>query len=352
MSSDHNPPESTEKHEPEEAPDPEEDDLSDLDDVLDEFAATKLDSKPAPTSSGPGRPSASTTAAIPPTSGAPLSTGGTAAPGLVPDDDEFARQLQAGMADLLGELESSPEMQKQFEQLVKDLGEASDLAPTQASSSTAVAGSKDATAKPGPSAAEQKKVEDSFQEQIRKTMERMQASGESASAAAQNASEDDFLAQMLKDMEKGGAGLGSDEDFSKMLMGMMEQLTNKEILYEPMKELDGKFPAWLEENKDKTPKADMERYETQRTLVAEILAKFEEKDYSDEKVECREYIVDRMQKVSPYVVLLYWPPELRTKLTRFILQMQAAGSPPPDLVGDMNAANEALEGIDAGCPTQ
>jgi peroxin-19 len=33
-------------------------------------------------------------------------------------------------------------------------------------------------------------------------------------------------------------------------------------------------------------------------------------------------------------------------------QMQAAGSPPPDLVGDMNAAQEALSEIDQGCPTQ
>lgn len=33
-------------------------------------------------------------------------------------------------------------------------------------------------------------------------------------------------------------------------------------------------------------------------------------------------------------------------------QMQAAGSPPPDLVGDMNAAQEALQDMDQGCPTQ
>jgi len=32
--------------------------------------------------------------------------------------------------------------------------------------------------------------------------------------------------------------------------------------------------------------------------------------------------------------------------------MQAAGSPPPDLVGDMNAAQEALGDMDAGCPQQ
>ena len=33
-------------------------------------------------------------------------------------------------------------------------------------------------------------------------------------------------------------------------------------------------------------------------------------------------------------------------------QMQAAGAPPPDLVGDMSAAQEALGELDGGCPTQ
>jgi len=35
-----------------------------------------------------------------------------------------------------------------------------------------------------------------------------------------------------------------------------------------------------------------------------------------------------------------------------MLQMQSAGSPPSDLVGDMDAAQEALGELDAGCPTQ
>ena len=109
----------------------------------------------------------------------------------------------------------------------------------------------------------------------------------------------DILAQMLKEMEKGGfGGEGGDEDFSKMLMGMMEQLTNKEILYEPMKELDDKFPGWMEKNKGKVPEEDWKRYEEQQTLVREIVGRFEEKSYSDGNAKDREYIVERMQKVS------------------------------------------------------
>ena len=131
-------------------------------------------------------------------------------------------------------------------------------------------------------------------------MERMQASGEQATAAAAAEGTDDFLAEMLKQMGGGGAldGAGEgNEEFSKMLLGMMEQLTNKEILYEPMKELDEKFPDWLLKNKGKTTKEDLKRYEEQQALVKEIVAKFEEKTYSDSKKEDREYIVERMQKV-------------------------------------------------------
>jgi len=32
--------------------------------------------------------------------------------------------------------------------------------------------------------------------------------------------------------------------------------------------------------------------------------------------------------------------------------MQAAGSPPADLVGEMSAAQQALGSLDAGCPQQ
>ncbi|KAF2793568.1 Pex19-domain-containing protein [Melanomma pulvis-pyrius CBS 109.77] len=286
------------------ASDPEEDDLSDLDDVLDEFAATKIDSKapaPAPVpTSGPERP--------PPEEL------------LVADQDEFAKQLQAEMEQLLGQ----EDFKKQFEDIMKEMGDV--IPPPDAPETKEEASTPTASASASASA---DKTEKSFQETIRKTMERMQESGDQASAAAASSDGDDILAQMLKEMESGGfGGEGSDEDFSKILMGMMEQLTNREVLYEPMKELNEKYPKWMEDNKEKVSKDDLKRYEEQQALVKEITARFERKGYSDSNSQDREYIVERMQK------------------------MQAAGSPPPDLVGEMNAAQEALSEIDQGCPTQ
>jgi len=173
-------------------------------------------------------------------------------------------------------------MQAEFEAMMKDLGAASQ-----------VDGGSDA-----PSASKSANPDESFQETIKKTMDRMQASGDKATAAAAEDESEDFLAEMMKQMQSGSMGEGSDEDFSKMLMGMMEQLTNKEILYEPMKELDDKFPAWLEKNRATTDKDDLERYLEQQKLTSEIVKKFEESGYSDSNTEMREYIVDRMQKVS------------------------------------------------------
>jgi len=251
--------------------------------MLDEFVPSKPDPK-AP--SGPSLPDSAD--AIP-----DLPEGVS--------DEDFAAQLQAGMKDLLSELDSSPDMQAQFESMLKEFGGAAALggsADVDASSATA-------TAKPAASSSKLKSGsgsaagEESFQETIKKTMERMKASDSNATATASTANEDDLLAEMMKAMASSGldSGEGSEEDFSKMLLGMMEQLTNKEILYEPMKELHDKFPDWMVKNEGKVPEEDMKRYIEQQTYVREIVGRFEAKGYSDDNAKDREYIVERMQNV-------------------------------------------------------
>lgn len=197
------------------------------------------------------------------------------------------------MEQLLGQ----KDFQKHFDDILKEVAKEAPEVLAEAEKG------EGAPPPPPESAAEAEKAEKSFQETIRRTMERMQESGEQAGAAAQDTGSDDILAQMLKEMENGGfGGEGGDEDFSKVLMGMMEQLTNREILFEPMKELNDKFPKWMEDNKEKVPKEDLKRYEEQQTLVREITARFERPGYSDSNSQDREYIVERMQKVCLYGV--------------------------------------------------
>lgn len=132
----------------------------------------------------------------------------------------------------------------------------------------------------------------------------MQASGDQATAAAAADSEstDDMLSEFMKQMQSSGGlgGAGGEEELSKMLVGMMEELTNKEILYEPMKELNDKFPSWMETNRSKTSAEELKRYDEQQVIVREIVTRFEMPSYSDTNPEDREYIVDRMQKVSSF----------------------------------------------------
>lgn len=137
-----------------------------------------------------------------------------------------------------------------------------------------------------------------FQERIKQTMDRMKSSEAEVDAAVADTDTDNFLAEMLKQMQAGAGDDGGNEDFSNMLVNMMEQLTSKDILYEPMKELDDKYPEWLRKNEDLQPAEDLGRYKQQASIVKEIVMKFEGPGYRDDDEACREYIVERMQLVS------------------------------------------------------
>lgn len=137
----------------------------------------------------------------------------------------------------------------------------------------------------------------SFQDTIRRTIERMQESGDRATQAAVDDGGGDILEKVLRAVGQATEG-GDDSSLDQLFLKIMEQLSNKEMLYEPMKELDAKFGPWLEANGDKVPREDRERYEKQATIVHEIVAKFDEPGYSDEKPDCRAYVWEKMQMVS------------------------------------------------------
>lgn len=173
-----------------------------------------------------------------------------------------------------------------------------------------------------------------FDEQIRKTMERMESSDTKATEATQKSagSEEDMLAELLRAMEAEGGGDG-EGDLSKMFLGMMEQLTHKDMLYEPMKTLDDKYPDWLAKNKAKLKPGDAKRYTNQQVIVKEIVGKFEEKGYNDDDPTCRDYIWERMQK------------------------MQEEGAPPEELMDSPFPGMPSMPGLggdgeDPQCPTQ
>lgn len=208
----------------------------------------------------------------------------------------------------MSELGDDPDMQKQFEAMMQEL-----IAAGAASTDDQAAAHVQKAAEQMPRESGDKnsnnkgKGEDNFSSTIRKTMERMQQSGDAATAATSSGaggarSEEDMLLEMMKSLQgaSGGDGAagGGEEDFNSMLMSMMTQLTNKDILYEPMKELDEKFPAWMAKSAGAAKKEDLLRYQEQERLVGEIVRRFERDGYNDENEDDREYIVERMQKVG------------------------------------------------------
>ncbi|RMZ76568.1 hypothetical protein DV737_g4738, partial [Chaetothyriales sp. CBS 132003] len=308
-------------------------DFDDLDDVLDQFSANAPSTSAAravPTSSGPGRPDL------------PVPSGPTPNE----SEDQFLARLTDEMSQIMSKMEkdrpdteSSPEdlakMGKELEELTFKM-EAEGVRPEdllkavlgeQAGGNIgeAATNERDQRASQSKTHASKHSQPSTFEDTIRRTMERMEDSSNKATSAAQEASEEDMLANLMKTLgESGGEG---DGDMSKMLLGMMEQLTNKEMLYEPMEELNQKFPAWLETNKGKLAKEDYGRYTRQRDIVKEIVSKFEEKGYSDDDPACREFIWEKMQK------------------------MQEQGAPPDDLVQNPLPGMNPAE-VEEGCPTQ
>lgn len=338
--------------------------------MLDEFSAAKispssnLQTKSYPGTSGPARP---TSPKSPSTNPSSTDTKTSAVePSDADDSNDFAEKLEADMADMMRELQSNPEFSQQLGAMMAQFGSDAPSSPPPDLSKppTCTTASKSDSTSPKPNAPSSNGTPPKFQDTIRSNLERLQQSSATADAANTNSKdpeEDEIMSAFLAEMAKSnpgdpGASGNSEEGFSQMLLGMMEQLTNRDILYEPMKELDAKFPGWLAErttgasiaaelskvNGDKTvgqdkgrteskwlSPEDRKRYEQQRDLVREIVARYERPGYEDDDPADREYIVERMQK------------------------MQAAGAPPPELVGDMGAASEFMGDLgEGGCPMQ
>ncbi|KAJ5492956.1 hypothetical protein N7539_001702 [Penicillium diatomitis] len=332
--------------------------LSFMKDVLDDFSKPKPAPAPTPASAAAAATSASAGTKSDPTTGiAPADF----------DEEAFLKQLENDMANMMANpgaagpgAADGPGFQAAMDQgadaFAKRLEESGIppgdflkqlLADVMAEEGVGAAAEGKEGAKSGPAAsaaasstgaadADQPQPEN-FNDAIQRTIERMKESGDRATEAATTGDglEDDLIAQLLKAVEAGANGAGDDGDLTKMFMGMMEQLSNKEMLYEPMKELDGKFGPWITKNKadGSVPAEDMERYRSQARVVRQIVLKFEEPGYSDEDAKCREYIWERMQ------------------------EMQAAGSPPEELIsnplmGDLGGAAGSAPGGVPDCPQQ
>ncbi|KAG0221224.1 Peroxisome chaperone and import receptor, partial [Actinomortierella wolfii] len=195
-------------------------------------------------------------------------------------NDEFTKQLAAGMEDLMKEMSGNQELQKSFEEMFKNLDLAGAGPPGSSSSSS-----------PTPGGSGSKPAGGSFQDRIAKTMDKLKDSSEQVDAKVAEDSEEALMAEMMRQME----GLAEGGDFQNVLEGMMEQLMSKDILYEPMTDLAQKYPKWLEDNKGKISDEDYARYEKQYHYVKEIVEFFERPDFDDKSDSQAKSVIELMQ---------------------------------------------------------
>ncbi|GAA6005829.1 hypothetical protein JCM11491_004025 [Sporobolomyces phaffii] len=361
-------------------------DLDDLDDVLDQFNPTPTSSSSAAPRSPippPSRPPASTTAtSFPDPDDDELPGGGDELDGL---DPAIAQDLEQGMKALFdafgsgangapgldglegddGEFDDE-EFRKAMEEIIRNGGaaggdagaatgadakELQDLmaalgmgAPSATAENRATSTTNRQAPSSGstPSKGKNKSVSDStpsavppanFQDAIAASLSKMQSSSTTASAAAQQSQSqaEGGGAANLASMLAGLSGmpdlsqlgdLGGEEGLQGMLDEMMKQLMSREMLYEPLKELSEKYPAYLTSARSTLPPADLERYEKQHSIVVSIVSKFEEpgadKPLDDQTDAEKERSTERTEEVVDLVA-----------------KMNECGAPPKEIMGEM-----------------
>lgn len=308
----------------------EEDELDDLDDLLDDFAEEVLNKPPGegakaqqqtataedPSSKTP-RPQTEDDKEVAEEKGKESSGGGfkdmdpeSAIPEL---DEDFAAKLKLGMDEILGEMENDPEAKKTFEALMAGMSQSTGAEYSGGGEDKQKSTEADTSAPKG------------FQDTISRTMNRLKESGkEMDEQQSQSGTDQDFLAKMMKELENAS---GENVDMSNLLDEMLQELSSKEILYEPMKEMNDKYPEWIRKNEANIPKEDLDRYKNQMRIVKEICDKFEDPAYSDDDDTCRKYISERMEL------------------------MQKAGAPPNELMGDLTSGSiPGFDFNDGGIP--
>lgn len=222
----------------------------------------------------------------------------------ISDNKEFQDTIEQGADAFAKQLEDSGVPPGDF--LKQLLGEVmAEEGGTGAGAGASDKADKESASAKANAAAAAEGTPESFNDAIQRTMNRMQESGNKATAAASDNDSDvpdEVLMQLLKALESSGGG--NEDDLQKMFMGFMEKVSSKDILYDPLKELDEKFEPWIAEKKAKGElnQEDVSRYQTQTRIVKDVVGKFEEPGYSDEDPKCREWVWEKMQEVCTFPV--------------------------------------------------
>ena len=125
-----------------------------------------------------------------------------------------------------------------------------------------------------------------FKSVVSKTLERLKENGSKVdSNLAQEEKQrgpDDILTQLLNQLVEGADDADAGEGgVDNAILNILNQMSSKEVLYQPMKDMHIEFTKWMDDNQNQD-NPSMERYTKQYDLVGQIVAVFERDTYTNE----------------------------------------------------------------------
>ena len=261
------------------------DEYDDLDDLLVDEDPSALDAEKAKEAKGADAEDAQGSAAA---------SGGAngAATGSAEDSEEakMMKDLQSEFANLLKERAGAggdgsaadQEAIDSFNNLINALG-------------------KSSAKESGADAASDEKAEDpDFKNVIADTLGRLKESGSKIDSTLQEEKDagasDDLLSQLLGQLVDGAGAPGSnggasangenidfnEDGMDNAILNILNQMSSKEVLYEPMVEMKTDFAQWFAEHEQEDEhQAKLDVYRKQRALVEELVAVYEREDYEN-----------------------------------------------------------------------
>ncbi|KAG9452318.1 hypothetical protein H6P81_005222 [Aristolochia fimbriata] len=120
-------------------------------------------------------------------------------------------------------------------------------------------------------------------------------------------SQADLLKDGMEDFVKQFQELAGSQDMDSIVETMMQQLLSKEILHEPMKEIEARYPRWLEEHKADLKQEEYERFNLQYGLIRKLNNVYENDpsnfsqifDLMQKMQECGQPPNDIVQELAP-----------------------------------------------------
>ncbi|CCH62953.1 hypothetical protein TBLA_0I02970 [Henningerozyma blattae CBS 6284] len=208
------------------------------------------------------------------------------------------------------------ELREEFENMLAEEGK--NDSPGKNNSSDAkkindVVGIVEQLGKAGSELDSEDKARESYNDIINSTLNKLKKNGNQVDSKVEQenlkqnqSNENDLLSQLLDQFVNGGedndAENGDGEGMDDAILNILNKMSSKEVLYEPMKEMYIEFGEWFANNEEKEEFKDMiPTYRKQYAIVQKITDVYEREDYRNDNIEYKEEItvlLDELQELG------------------------------------------------------